>query len=68
MNKNKTAWIRINDLNDTEREMFFEHYKDNENVVILHDNIGNVEYKITNIDDDNIYLEFTGIIYKSKEN
>ena len=68
MNINKTAWIRINDLKDTEKEMFFEHYKNNENVVILHNNIGNVEYKITNIDDDNIYLEFTGKIYKYTNN
>ena len=60
---NKTAWIRINDLNDIQKNMFFEHYKNNENVVILH-NIGNVEYKITNVDNDNIYLEFTGKIYK----
>ena len=59
---NKNAWIRINDLKETERDMFFEHYKNNENVVILH-NIGNVEYKITNIDKDNIYLETTGKIY-----
>lgn len=66
MNINKTAWIRINDLNETEKNMFFEHYKDNEDVVILH-SIGNVEYRITNIDDDNIYLEFTGKIYKTWE-
>ena len=59
---NKNAWIRINDLKETEKNMFFEHYKNNENVVISH-NIGNVEYKITNIDDDNIYLEKTGKVY-----
>lgn len=59
---NKTAWIRINDLKESEKNMFFEHYKNNENVVILH-KVGNVEYKITNIDKDNIYLEATGKVY-----
>lgn len=59
---NKNAWIRINDLKETEKDMFFEHYKNNENVVILH-SVGNVEYKITNIDKDNIYLETTGKVY-----
>ena len=63
MNVLKNTWIRINDLKKKEKDMFFEHYKNNENVVILN-KFGNVEYRITNIDDQNIYLEFTGNIYK----
>lgn len=57
------TWIRKNDLKEQEKNMFIQHYKDNENVVILCGN-RNLEYKITSIDKDNIYLEFTGNIYK----
>lgn len=57
------SWIRKKDLKELEKNMFIQHYKSNENVVILCGN-KNLEYKITNIDKDNIYLEWTGKIYK----
>lgn len=58
------TWIRLNDLGQQEKQMFLDHYKNKENVFILYNNIGNVEYKITNIDKENIYLEFMGNIYR----
>ena len=59
----QNAWILINDLGEQEKQMFFDHYKNNENVFILY-NIGNLEYKIINIDKEKIYLQFVGNIYK----
>jgi len=61
---NKKAWIRLNDLGQQEKQMFLDHYKNKENVFILVGNYGNCEYKITNIDKENIYLEFMENIYR----
>ena len=59
----KKAWININDLQEQEKNMFLEHYKNNENVYILTtiDNKKvNIEYIITSIKENIINLQATG--------
>lgn len=58
------TWISLNDLQEQEKQMFLDHYKNKENVFILYNNIGNVEYKIVNIDNEKIYLEFNNKIVR----
>lgn len=63
----KKAWININDLDKMQENNFREHYKNNENVYILTtiENMKyNIEYKIINIENNIINLEFTGNIIK----
>ena len=59
MNILQKTWIDLKDLEENVKNMFLEHYKNNENVVILCEN-KNIEYKIINIKDNIINLEFTG--------
>lgn len=59
MNILQKTWIDLRDLKEEVKNMFLDHYKNNENVVILCDN-KNIEYKITNIKDNKMNLEFTG--------
>lgn len=59
------AWIKMEDLGETEKMMFLDHYKNNENVYILTtiDNRQvNIEYKITSIKNNIINLEFANNI------
>ena len=59
----KKAFININDLQEQEKNMFLEHYKNNENVYILttKDNKKvNIEYTITSIENNIINLLATG--------
>lgn len=58
------TWISLNDLQEQEKQMFLDHYKNKENVFILYNNIGNVEYKIIKIDSEKIYLEFNNKIVR----
>ena len=59
MNILQKAWIDLRNLDENTKNMFLEHYKNNENVVILCNN-KNIEYKIINIKNNIINLEFTG--------
>ena len=59
MNILQKACINLRDLEENAKNMFLEHYKNNENVVILCGN-KNVEYKITGIKNKIMNLEFTG--------
>jgi len=59
MNILQKTWIDLRDLEENAKNMFLDHYKNNENVVILFGN-KNIEYKITNIKDNKMNLEFTG--------
>ena len=61
MNILQKTWIDLRDLKEEVKNMFLDHYKNNENVVILCGN-KNIEYKITNIKDNKMNLEFTGKI------
>jgi 5'(3')-deoxyribonucleotidase len=59
MNILQKTWIDLRDLKEEVKNMFLDHYKNGENVVILCGN-KNIEYKITNIKDNIMNLEFTG--------
>lgn len=59
MNILQNTWIDLRDLKEEVKNMFLDHYKNKENVVILCGN-KNIEYKITNIKDNKMNLEFTG--------
>lgn len=59
MNILQKTWIDLRNLEENAKNMFLEHYKNNENVVILCGN-KNIEYKIINIKNNIINLEFTG--------
>lgn len=54
----KKAWINLEGLTEEQRKCFLEHYKNNENVYILTSK-GNLEYKIIDIKNNIMNLEFT---------
>lgn len=61
----KNAWINSNDLKQEEKENFYKHYREKENVYILttiDDKKVNIEYQITDIKENIIYLKATGKI------
>jgi len=55
----QNTWIDLRDLEENVKNMFLEHYKNNENVVILCGD-KNIEYKIIDIKGNIMNLEFTG--------
>ena len=61
----KNAWININDLSKKEIDNFKRHYEEKENIYILTSRENkkyNIEYQITDIKDNIIYLKATGKI------
>ena len=61
----KNAWINSNDLKQEEKENFYKHYREKENIYILTSRENkkyNIEYQITDIKENIIYLKATGKI------